>query len=238
MRHRLVRTSTPVFDPGTLTLKEWQKAPFSSSPWADATGNGFTLSEATNPPTSTASINGLNYAHFDGSNDRLGGTTLSNIMSTSAYSGWALVNLDSIANVTYTQPGNGNPMIACSNGTAQWGIILYGNPSNNVVHHMFDSSSTDRSISTAISTAVWQLVQWRAGSGTMEIRVNSGTWQTTAYTTGVQSLAASLDVARNVNQNVWQPMGMADFGSKDTRLTDTDFDNIKSYCNLTYGLSL
>jgi hypothetical protein len=220
--------------PSTLAVEGWWRASYSASPWVGtesaAASSGRNLTEGTNPPATGSAINSLVTADFDGTNDRLNGAACSTFMTVSAYSGWALVNLDAI-NTNNTSNYFLNDIILATTGTAEWCVYLRSSgPTVGV------TNTNAAGAAAAISTGGWALVQFRFGSGTTEIRVNSGSW-VTASQSNVSSLAANLAVG-DCAASGFLDGRIADIGLLKTRLDDTAFNNLKSYINSRYGLSL
>ncbi len=227
------------FDPATLSLTGWWRASYSGSPWSGVASAGTSgtrnLTEATNPPATGEALNGFTPADFDGTNDKLGGDTGSNLYSASAYSGVALVYVDAI-----TTDDSGNPYlndgIICSSGTGDFGTTLRSTgPTVDVFH--WNGSSYEKASAT-LSTGAWQLVQWKLESGTLKIRVNSGSWQTASASGGAASLGSSSRVGANYNASDFLDGKLAELMLSNTALSDANFDNIKGYLNSRYGLSL
>lgn len=90
-----------VFDPATLNLKGWWRAPFVASPWVGVASVGTSgsnnLTEATNPPTIGEPQTTYAGPLFDGTNDLLGGAALSTYLSTSFFSVAMLIKVTSTA---------------------------------------------------------------------------------------------------------------------------------------------
>lgn len=232
--------TVPAFDPATLTLTGWWRASYSGSPWAgtaSAGGSGSqSLTEASLSPSVGTAVSGVTPPDFNGTDDRLAGAACSTFFTTTHYSGWALVKVDTIGTDSATH--NANEHIATTLGTGQWGIYLRDNGAGtvNVTHRAF-GSSVERTVATAFTKSTWQLVQWRADGLTLEIRVNGGAWASAATGT-INSLAAALELGRNPNQNEFLDGAILDFGTCQLKLNDATFDDIKSYANARYGLAL
>lgn len=76
----------------------WRGDGYVSGTWTDRSANGYNLTEATNPPaliSADANFNGLPTVDFDGTNDILGGTTLSNLIAADAFHIFGVVRAES-----------------------------------------------------------------------------------------------------------------------------------------------
>ncbi len=228
-------TYEDVFNPATLDLSGWWRASFSESPWVGTASAGSSgsrdLTEATNPPVTGAAVNGLVPADFDGTNDVLtNATAISTLLSASAWSMWALVNLDAIntnnADVWLNDP------ILCDTG-AFWGVHL---KSGGTVH-AFQWDGASKSVSETISTGAWALVQAKYNGTNLLLRVNSGSWQSAAAG-NISTLTGTLRAGVTPTGGHALDGRIAEIGIADLVISDADFDNIKSYVNSRYALSL
>lgn len=76
------------------------------SAWTDKSGNGYTLTEATNRPTTgTRSQNGLNVIDFDGTNDKLSSSCPADDISSCTF---VVAKVDSLTDYRTLVAGNGN----------------------------------------------------------------------------------------------------------------------------------
>jgi hypothetical protein len=229
-----------LLDPATLALAGWWRGDYSASPWAgvaSAGGSGAqNLTEATNPPGAGSAVNGFVPADFDGANDKLSGAAVSTFHSTTAFSGWALIYLDAVN----TDSGvlTSNDALLCTAGTGQFWIYLRNNAGAVTVHITYFDAAVNPMVSTSISLGAWQFVQWRRNTTIMEIRVNGGAWASVGAVNAVNSLAASLDVGRNVNADNFLDGRMLDLGMASSRFDDDTFDDLRAYVNDRYGLSV
>lgn len=239
MLGRMIRplgTAAAVFDPATLALTGWWRASYpGSGTWlgtASAGGSGTqNLLEVTNSPSVGTAVNSLDPATFDGVNDKLAGAAFSTFATSSAYSGWALINIVSIG-TNVAAPSLYDNDNVWSNG-AYAGLVLQS--TGNVILYHFDS--VQKGVSASFSTATWQLVQWKYDGTNIKIRVNGGSWSSTAagsladLTSNFQ-LSASYDGTAHLNGDVLE------VGLIDSALSDANFDNVLSYARSRYALSL
>lgn len=225
-----------VFDPATLVLTVWVRGAYAGSPWVGEASAGSSgsrnLTEATNPASVGAALNGFNTADFDGTNDVLtNGTAISTLLSASAWSFWDLVNIDAID--TDNALSYNNDVLAFGTG-AFWGVHLKSNGGSPLVQ-AYQWDGAEKKAEASISTGSWALVQAKYDGTNIKVRVNSGAWQSTAAgnittTTGTLVLGGTTAM--------WFDGRKADFALAATAFSDGTFDDIKSYVNSRYALSL
>lgn len=238
--HRVIGSSA--FDPATLSLTGWWRASFAGSPWSptasagsSGTAGDLTGGLGTTPATGSA-VNGLTPADFDGTDDFLDApyTILDDAYNAGAYSGWALVYVDSIS----TDDANvyDNDCILSTQPSAYW--ILFLRSSGVVGIRHIDSGEIV--LTATVSTGAWQLIQWKLDAGTLSLRVNGGTRQTTAAgnldATGISTSA--FVAGTNYGGAKFLNGKMLEIGLADSALSDTDEDNVLSYCRSRYALTL
>jgi hypothetical protein len=226
------------FDPADLALEGWWQAAYAGGPWegtASAGGSGSQDLDATNDPSVGLSVNGYATASFNGTNDHLDGANCSTFMTTTNFSGWALLNVSTIANNDASVTNQDN--IVTTSGTGRWGIGLSDNGAGTVNTTLRIYTGVNRTVSTSFVTAAWQLVQWRADGSTIEIRVNDGSWASATGGT-IDSLAFALRVGQNAGDSQWLAALMLDIGLSKVKFSDDTFDNILDYCRARYDLDL
>jgi hypothetical protein len=239
---RLVRPAKPAagFDPATLAPTGWWRISFSGSPWTGTASAGTSgsnnLTEATNPPTATGTLNGFTLADFDGTNDILGGGAFTTYYDADGYSGWALVFVDAITTNSGSSFLN-DAIVSDSGGIHE--IYLTDNGAGTVNVGISHYNGTTEPLATAtFATGAWKLVQWKYDGTNIKIRVNGGAWSSTAAGGNLDASGANLRVGGNYNGTIFTDQKIAEVGLADLVISDADFDNIKSYVNSRYGLSL
>jgi hypothetical protein len=220
-----------------LALPGWWRAPFAASPWVGTASGGTSgtqnLAAGAGAPIAGATLGGFATADFNGINSVLTSPApLSSFVTTTAFSGWALVSVDTINtnSTTWSQ----NDAIVCSAGTGQFGVYLRDDGAGNVTVGLATFNGVDHTVSTAFAKTAWQLVQWRSNGTTMSIRVNGNAWASTD-TLAIQSVAPPLDVGRNPGQNQFFDGRIADLGLTTVMLSDAEFDAIRAYATTRYG---
>ncbi len=216
------------FDPATLPLTGWWRAPYAgTSPWtgtaSGSTSGSQTMSEGSSPPTAGTAVNGYAPADFDGSNDQftLSGTIATYFGATSVY-GAALIYLD-----------------------AAGGTLLY-DTGDSRVHILFVGGNVNLSINNgstepvrACATGAWKLVVWSYNGTHAKIGVNeepgaAGGASSAAYSNPMSSLTGNLEMGDNYGVGLLNAK-LLEFVTSKSPVTYAD---MKSYCNDRYALSL
>lgn len=91
-------------------------------------------------------------------------------------------------------------------------------------------------VEQAVGAGTWRLVQWKANGTNLFIRENSAAFTSAAGGTNT-SLAASLNVGRSPNSNYFDGR-LAELGMAQGFFSDAQMDQVKSYVNVRYGLTL
>jgi hypothetical protein len=174
-----VPTPTPSFAPTDISgLKLWLKADQISGSdgdavgtWSDQSGNGYNLTQGTaaNKPTLKTNIkNGRSIVRFDGTNDYMDGTTITNIMSTTTLSAYIVVNVK--AYTTNTANGYDNDTIFTE--TTGGNLSLYTRSTGVTGIEVYDGAQKQATKTTVADT--WYVIHIRRDSGTTYISVNNG----------------------------------------------------------------
>lgn len=147
-------------DPTNTVADGWWRGNYSASPWNGSVSLGASgsrnLTEATNPPTAGAAVNGFTPADYNGTNQILNGTLVSTYLgAATSYTLFFLFKVDNftVADPGATQPFNcptfwgqtANSICGGPAGTGGTGVFRYGH---------YDGSTWD-SASVAISTGTW-----------------------------------------------------------------------------------
>lgn len=225
--------SAAPFDPATLVLTGWWRASFTASPWPGTASAGPSagpsLTEPTNPPTVGTAVNGLTPADFNG--------TIQRLVNAAAMTSFVSNAAGSIACLFFART-------AAADAGATNNPSLIGDTDGRIVLE-FSSlgvglSSYDGATFTAVraacGTGAYHLAQARWNSTTIEVRVDSGAWQTLARTVVIAT--ATVRVGANFALTKFFDGRILDLLTAQSRLDDATFDNIKSYVNSRYALSL
>jgi hypothetical protein len=240
------------FDRASLALTGFVKN-FSTVPWVGTASAGISGESSQNfvtagvDPDVGSALNGFGTADFNGTNDYLETTALVNAFySSTALSGWALVNIDSISSNDSGNLFHNDSIIgyAVSSGMS---IYLRSNAGGEVGVTMYDGSINQYTATAVFSTGAWQLVQWRyTGGGNLEIRVNSGAWSSTSTSAGAGYLyntaGATLDVGKSSTNGgssyEYLDGRIAELALSNTVFNNATFENVRTDINTVYGLSL
>jgi hypothetical protein len=237
-----VSTVPPVFDPATLSLTGWWRASYAGSPWtptasAGSSGSNGNLAHATNAPDVGAAVNGFTPADFIPANtDRLDNASgnINTFVSSAAGSIWCLFYADAaftdLGSAQYYQ----NPSFLVN---ATDGYLGFGFSTSGVRLGSYSGSSFD-SVAAACATGGWHLAQARWNTTTKEVRVDGGSWQTLAHAVSIGSLTSGFRVGCNYVVSQLFDGRILDLGTAQSRLSDTNFDDIRSYCNSRYGVAV
>lgn len=222
------------------SLTEWHKAPFAGggSPWAasasaGSSGSNGTLSEGTNPPGVSAALNGLTGADFDGTNDKLGNATATTTYLSNAAGSIAILfsadtaEADVASNLYFFSPAlfsdAADAFLAVTFTTGGVRLGSYNGTNFN-------------SVPAACATGGVHLAQARWNASVIEIRVDSGAWQTLTRT--VVLSGSGVRMGANYNATAFFDGKIYERILEQARWSDAEADQIKSDFNTRYALSL
>jgi hypothetical protein len=228
------------FSPVSLSLTGWWRANYTGSPWiptatAGSSVSNGNLAEATNPPATGTAVNGLTPTDFDGVNDQLhNANAVSTFITTTAWSCWALVWVDTIAYAGATYY-SGDPILTDHYSVECWGLHLSTNGGNKVIAYQWNGAAAGFAVS-AISTGAWQLVQAKYDGTNIKCRVNSGAWASDTIS-ALSDASAVLTLGGDTGP-IYFDGKVLECATAQTALSDGTFDNVKTYVNARYGLAL
>lgn len=230
---KLATSST--FDPGTLTLSGWWRS-YAGAPWngtasAGTSGsNNFTAGGA--DPTA-GTLNSLGTATYNGTSQYLASSLdLATLWGASAGTIVALFNVSSA--FVDTGAWYNNPQFISSNGTQEIGL---GFSDSGVVAGNYDGTNFNR-LAAACGTAGWHLASLTWDGVNLRLRVDSGAF-TTQATNAISFTADTAQSGRSSYPTTTFLTGqIADMMTATSVLSDANLDNIKSYVNSRYSLSL
>jgi hypothetical protein len=226
------------FTPASLSLTAWWEAPYAASPWVGGTSAGTSgsvnLTEATNPPSAGTALNGFAPALFDGTNDKLGNaTSISSFFTAAAGSFIALfkpgaLDADGIHN-NDTAPkvfSDTASIVALKVTDAGAKLYIFGGP-------------VILTPAVALSVGTWVAVKCK-WDGT-NVYVGSGTGAfgaATSMATASAFGAGTLRVGCNYNASSFLNAQIAGLVFGSAAWPDDDFNNVVTYWNSKFGLSL
>lgn len=235
------RVSTGGYSPAVLDLTGWWEDWV--DPWvgkASAGTSGSGSISAIGGATGGTALNGHVPVSFDGVNDKEAGTlTIGDLHNAATGSGWFLFKAPA---VTVSDPWWAlDDGLLASRGTGVFGIYMRVNGGQKIGLAIYSSGGgTGDVVEETFANNTWQLFQYKydSGSSYIKCRINSGSWQSAALAGNVAAggLAAVADFGANVVE--FSLADVASIGTSKTVISDTDFNNIKSYINTKFGLSL
>ena len=227
------------FDAASLALSGWWRASYVASPWIGSASTGSSglrnLTEATNPPSTGTAVNGWVPANFDGTNDLL--TTarpVTDFVTAGAGSIAALVNIDAISTAVPLGGTMFNNDAIVNDIGGYLGLVLGGASSNEAQAYIYDGAMKGAGVTVTLAT--WQFLQMRWDGTRVEIRLNSGSWNTTSCGS-IQVPTYELRVGASAAGQLFDGK-MLELMFADRYLGANDFDRLKGYVNARYALSL
>lgn len=224
------------FSPADLALSGYWKAAYAGTPWVGQSSAGSSsarnLAHATLAPAVGSTLNSLATADFNGTTHRLDGTNvMTDFISNATGSLVCLFNADTAFADTGSASIMSQPALVCETSAR----LTLGFTSSGVRFGCYNGSNTD-SIAVAAAPGLWHLAQARYASNTIELRVDSGAWSTasraTVLSTGTIRMGASWNGGRFFDGKI--ALGLL----SDVRESDTTFENIRTWVNTTFALSL
>jgi len=230
-----------------LGLSLWQRAYAAASPWLGTPSAGTSGSQSVinggTPVPAGAPLNGRPTAAFNGVNSRFqSAVAFGALMPPTGFSGWAILDLNTIS----TDSGSpvANIAIAAVNGSSVCQVYFRSGGGSPIAgFSLSDSAFATFKAETPggeLTTGAYHVVQWRFTGTEVQVRVDRNPWVTTAFGgTGIPGgLTQTLDIGRNGSQTVFLDGTVAEVATSDTVMSDGDFDDVVSYADFWYGLSL
>lgn len=223
------------FNPATLSLTSWFRANFTGSPWVGTASNGVSGSRSASggaPPSVGPLVNGLAPASFNGVNQILTYDALNTVFFGGVGSVWYLFNSAFAPPFNAAVSQNGNVLTDSANAETTFGLTSGGVTACILTGAGYKSS--------VIPTGVgqWHLAQWKWDGTNLRGRVDSGAWTNTAAGLYVPTTPSALRMGESFAAANWYQGLLAEVATSNVVITDADFDNVKSYVNMTYNLTL
>lgn len=223
------------FDPATLSLTGWWRAPYGGSPWvalasAGSSGSNGNMTEATNPPSVGASLNSLASADFDGTNDVLSNANnITTFFATTRWSFAALLSSDiaPVHTTIYDNPA----FVTDFNGAVF--TIAFSNSGVSAGHY----DGAYKEVTKACATGTQHIVQaWYDGTN-ISLSVDAGAASTVAASSVdfVGGGSGVLQFGRNYNSTVYEDGRLWEVMLSNTDLGATARTNIDSYFHARYA---
>lgn len=226
-------------DPATLSLQGWWRASFTASPWVGTSSAGSSgsrdLTEATNPPSVGAALNGFTPASFDGTNDQLTTAVVnSTFLSTSAGFILCLFNATSAAADAGAAGYFNNPGLVSDIGGSSSPMLTYS--TSGVRLGTFNGSDFN-SVAAAASTGAWHVGIGRWDSTTIEVGVDGGPFTTLARTVSLDG-AGGMGVGRDDNAALFFNGLIAEVMMAQFRPSDAEVAGLVGYLRSRYAITL
>jgi len=232
------------FDPSTLSLTGWWRADGSTG-YANSTGTfdgvasagssgsrDLTQGTAANRPADGTALNGHTPPDFDGTDDAVASASaISTFVSASAWFFWALVNIDAIANNNASAFSND---LVFGDSSQFFGIHLKANGGSPLVQ-AYQWDGAEKKAEASISTSTWTAILARYDGTNIRLKVNNGAVQTAAagnITTLTGTTRCSHTTTYPFNGRI------ADMGVMSAAESDARWDDIRTYLNARYGVSV
>ncbi len=224
------------FDPATMTLSGWYRASYTGLPWtptasAGTSGSNGNFHTNLNDPSVGTSLNGYDCANFNGSSYNAShATDITSFVTTGAGSAIFLFQGDvqeAPDALIYLEP------MVFMDANADFGMTY---STNGLTAFAYDSGGY-RTQSVVCNTGAPHLVMMTVDGSNLGVTIDSSAEVTTACgtllsLTGTVSIGQNYGATRWLNGRIWEIMTSL------TKFSQADFDNIKSYVNTRYALSL
>ena len=229
------------YNPALLGLTGWWRASYAGSPWTPTASAGTSasngnLTEATNPPGVGTAQNGFTPASFDGVDDQIASA---NLLSTFVNAGTGSAVVLFLATAATAAAPAGSPyvdpgLVIQFDGGTTWGINY---STAGVRVGFYDGAWQD--LSVAASTGAYHLAQVKWDGTTLKLRVDSGAWSSLAAgNCAPGAVGGFLALGLNYASTEFFQGVILETMLANTTFDDATFDNLKSYVNAQYGLSL
>lgn len=230
-------SQSSVFDPGTLSLTGWWRASYAGPPWlarasAGTSGANGNLVTAGSDPSVGTPVNGLDPADFNGAGNYLTNGTNNDVFFSGTGSAVFLFNADGPLPVASgTDYADGNLLTDPTNAETTFGITSAG------FGACIYSGAYVR-LNTACSSGSWHLGQAKWDGVNLKVRVDGGSWSSTACGSWSMVGPGPVRVGLSYGAPIYFDGKLLEVMLADSALSDSDFNSIKSYINIRYGLAL
>lgn len=232
--------STPVtppsgLDPTTLPLNLYDRASYSGAPWIGTASAGtsgthnFTSSGFA--PSVGGAVNGLTPAQYTIAQGLTDSTPSNQIFTSggSLASGWFLVNFNTLDTGSFIDGGTWN-----------WDKSGIGGSDITLTFNMTYAAGVKSVNVFPLNSLTWYLLQWRATATQLEFRVNNNAWNTSTFAASTLAPGAGGQAFADPTGGGFSSSGkMLEMAiAKDLALTNVQFDDLRTYVNNRYALSV
>lgn len=237
-----VFTYTNSWNPSVLSLTGWWRD-YSGSPWNGASSAGTSgsnnLSAPGTAPTVGSPVNGHTPAVIVPASSTYlssGSSKMDTFVASSSYSAAVLLYASSAS--AYGSDEYDNPGVFCSGGAGAtiWGAASFSTSGVSSWH--YNAGWPGQTVSCG--TGAWHLAQIRYSTASgQEVKIDSGSWNVVSIGDITYSLTSeSMQIGANYSASKFFDGNVLEALVTNTYLSDTDFNNIKTYMNNRYSLSL
>ncbi len=240
----LIQYPSSAFDTTSLSLSGYWRAPY---PGSTANWNGTASAGASGGRNMTAAsgatlnagsaVNGYSPADLNAVNTDFFTTPVANnvLMTSTASSGWFLIKSTSAPTASGTDYVDGNLLSDTSNAETTFGHVSVGGTPK-LIACCYDGAF--KRVETSMTTGAWHLAQWKHDGVNLKIRVDNGSWASIACGTLSFLAPGTMTVGYGYTGSKKYTGLILEVGVSNTALSDASFDNVRSYCNTRYGLSV
>lgn len=228
------------FDPATLSLTGWWRAAYSGAPWVGTASAGSSANQnattAAADPTSTSGINGLNYADFDGTNDVLvADDTLDTYFNAGAWTFICLIKVDSTA-AAGANATEDEDVFCDGAGT----FFAVGVNSSGIRTTVYDGAYKTLGNLAGALGGNWHMYAVKGNGTNIYHAVDADSWSAGTACGNIGNLTNGPVIGKNYDNVSPKHFdgGIAEIITMDSVISDADRDNVRSYFNSRYALSL
>jgi hypothetical protein len=233
--------------PAALSLTAWYDAGTPSdftldtgsvSQWNDRSGNSRHMSQSTGsakPAYASATQNSLNLVTFDGTNDYLAASALSNFITASTFTIFAVVRHRGTS-VGNSDTYNNRAIIADDAGYV--GLHTNGPSGTGSIRILaYNWDGTDDSVSHTIGADnVWSIIAYTHSGGSIESRRNGGA-AVSVSSGDTEDIAGILELGRAGVVGLYLEMDLAEVVIMNTAVNSTDRQKLEGYAAHRWGLT-
>lgn len=232
------------FDPATLSLSGWWRADgstgysvavgtgtFDAVASAGTSGTNGDLTEGTNPPSVGTAVNGHNPPDFDGTDDLLNASAIESDLFAASAGSIAVLYYADTTDAANTEVLDDEALFAGAGG------FLCVTVNNTGARVMLNSGGQKKIQLTGGTSGAWHLMQVKWDGTNLKARVDSGSWTSTSCG-DMGDLTSAIKVGCNYNASSFFDGRIAEVITAASTLSDADFDDLITYVNARYGLSL
>lgn len=218
-------------DPSVLPLTGWWRdfASFSEGDWR---GSVSTSTSSEHPLLGSAgvvrSLNGHGSAYLTEASTKATSTQISDFVSPTKFSMWALVNVKELT----------NSWLFVLQDADQYVFLGKGNSAHDAGIYVWKESINDYVKATQqVTLNEWCLWQAKASDGSLSFRINDNAW-TTVSCAGIEDVTANLEALLSDNPSLPLRAEVAEIGISKAAFSTERFDEIRKYCSKRYNVEV